>query len=170
MMIKATTILEEYFTSLKGYGGSYAEIFINPTRLEMLSLMKSSKEKMVRFLADSDHKDIYVWKAASAVHQAVIPVLDISPGGIYFEKSYSHLLEGQAIREGQGFKMIDSSTIFFLKTYIRQNAKVAKESALFLLDLMDQDWTWADRYIEVTSYLRFDLPPQYISSLRGYAK
>jgi len=118
--------------------GKSFEVWMNPERTEF-----SRIGEVVRFTADLNTHTLYVWDF-SAGHHADVSVgmrLGDSAGSILF-------LKGAATRTGDGIYVMSGSD--FLQSFA---GRMTGSERLFLRNLLNQDWDWVNRYIEVSEWL-----------------
>lgn len=128
-MIRAkdiTRLTEEYYERVKTDNGS-VEVFVNPSSKELYEIGNA-----VRFIADANKKEIYVWYF-NFLHQEVQSKLRLPKAG------RPGIIWGEAEKENRIYRMTHS--------YEVSMKKVSAET------LLKWDWTWADRHIEITPYL-----------------
>ena len=159
-MLTARQIIEEY-EAAKTVGKNYVEIFSNPTKSEL----DSFNGEHLRFIADATTKKVYVADAVIAIHYDIKKILrlKVPPSStkiiyeIKSEPGCSDWLEGMAWRHGDGmYKMLNSDQLFGLQDYSEEGSeKVPAELAKKVLsELLEKDWSWVDKYIKVTSWLK----------------
>jgi hypothetical protein len=134
-MIRASDViflLEDYYGRIKSDSRFpiskqvSTEVFVNPSRKELRDIGDS-----IRFLADTNRKQIFVWTAEIMHRQAEI--------GLFGYQSYKpEILLGVAERRGSDYEMTTSDQIVMH----------GQDMTLF-----SYDWTWADRYVRLTPYL-----------------
>lgn len=113
-------------------------MWLNPCSAD-LELMP----EMIRFTADYDNRNIYIWGFALGYHSDVSVALKL-------EDSFnsSDFLKGHARRNEQGrYVMIGSD---FLESFTR---KVTAADRALLVDLMHKDWTWLSTLVDVDHWL-----------------
>ena len=118
--------------------GKSVEVWMNPERTEF-----SRIGEVARFTADLSTHTLYVWDF-SAGHHADVSVgmrLGDSAGSILF-------LKGAATRTGDGIYVMSGSD--FLQSFV---GRMTGAERLFLSNLLNQDWDWVNRYIEVSEWL-----------------
>lgn len=66
-----------------GFGYEKVTVFVNPTRKEMLEVLKEcNHDPELRFILDLKNKNLYIWNAWAKVHQPMVEQLKLS-GCIY---------------------------------------------------------------------------------------
>ncbi len=118
--------------------GKSFDVFMNPESEEFAQIGET-----VRFTADFSTHTLYVWDF-SAGHHADVSVgmkLGDSAGSILF-------LKGAAVKTGEGIYVMSGSD--FLQSFVGRMTGVER---LYLSDLLNQDWDWVNRYIEVSELL-----------------
>lgn len=117
--------------------GKAFDLWMNPERGEFAHI-----GEVVRFTADLTTHSLYVWNF-SAGHHADVSVgmrLGDSAGSILF-------LKGAATKTGGIYVMSGSD---FLQSFV---GRMTGSERKFLSNLLNQDWSWVNRYIEVTQWL-----------------
>jgi hypothetical protein len=132
-MIRATQILEAYHSS-KRIGKNYVEIFKNPSSSE---LTKEFRGGEIRFLADPQHKDVYVWDAAIATHD------DLQDETLPNDMSIDEVIAGQAEKKGKSYVAYSAANIAFS---LDDPEGFDKEDFEILLKTVEQDWSWTERF------------------------
>ena len=135
-------LCEEYFDIIK-LDNIVVTVIKNPTTSEYTKYHL----KEIRFLADNNTKDIYVWDAYYAAHSQVMDHLgftDIRSGHIY---------TGEAEGSGSGLPKIKG--IATVEMYLRLDIGTLKMNLKFLKKLFSVDWGWVDKYIVgASNYLK----------------
>lgn len=145
LMIKASSIIEAYMTLLKAKKPEDTEtVFENPSFKELKELVDRASGE-VRFMADSQTKTVYAWEGTLWNHHDARQSLKIKCDMSRWSNRYvcANILDGLAVQDGSKFVMDDSDMLdsgFDISVLYRQ--------AIF-----SQDWSWADKYIEVTPYI-----------------
>ena len=159
-MITARKILEEYEAARK-MGGTYVEIFSNPSQDE-LSFFKGNN---IRFIAVASSRKVYVADASKIIHDMMKKLLQLripSDSAVFSlskhaEPCCSDWLEGLARKIGGTYRTYQSDLVGAMQLYATGDYSLAsrKEEARDVLDeLLDQNWSWADKYVQVTPYMR----------------
>jgi hypothetical protein len=160
-MIKASDILEEYYSVIPGYG-NYIPVFVNPTRSELLQASQNkSKNKsnwFIRFSADAEQEKLYVWSGYLAAHMDARDQLDLKCNGHSLEQRCSRIFEGIAEKEGSGFRVTSSHCLEAFGEVVEERGSKAEKASLFLEDALNQDWSWVDKYIDLSSYIDKEFP------------
>ena len=129
-MIRAKDILEEYSASLQTPRG-YCEIFLNPDRSELQQI----PSKILRFIADDNHKKIYVWDANIALHTDVIRKVGVSfrDDGVFY---------GELKKQGSSYVFMEE-----LKPEEMKNVFLFQpQLSVWWKDVLNRDWTWTRKY------------------------
>ena len=139
-MSKAQEFLEKYLDTVKVYD-KQVEIFKNPTIRELDSLNTRS----IRYFADPKDQIVYAWNGNLSTHYN----LKENPEIARLLKNDNWLLRlfsAHAVKEFGKYiaKGSDSYTPF-----LYSDKKLLAAMKIFL----EQDWTWADKYILGTSEL-----------------
>ena len=119
---------------------SSLRIWTNPTGSEFDSL-----RDVVRFTAVFTIRKVYVWDYSLACHTDVSTHLQL-------EDTYDspYFLKGAAVRQADGrFTMFQSH---YLESFKR--SRLTREERLILESLLDEDWSWVNQYVEVTTWLK----------------
>jgi hypothetical protein len=164
-MIKASyinNILETYLETVHAYDRSPVEVFVNPSKKELIK----DVGKDIKFICDATTKQLYAWNE-KAFHHDVMAALHIQPnkvGTIYYKgRSFDisiDFFQGYGERSGNTYRITSLDPI----DYINDKFKlVAKSSRLDYDDLSrlvtlatsicDEDWSWVDRYVDMTEYM-----------------
>jgi len=145
-------LTEKYWGRVESrWTGMNLEIFENPSKKEFLDAAAIGiVEKYVRFIADPKRKKVYIW-SANAIHADMVPEI--------YNKSYANVifkvLPGTAKQQGGRWVIIATDEVEV--TPDRYNW------------IMQHDWSWADRYIEVTPWIKkLRIGKAYESKLEKY--
>ena len=153
-MISASKILlslkhvsEEYHALYKGHlKGNPYPVFTNPSYQEMFKELGP----LVRFSADSQTRTVYVWNWESELHPHFRKAAGITcPRENEFMFWCNLILEGVAEARGGKYFMIESDG---LEGKIMSTRRLDQKQ-LFTRSILEKDWFWVDRYIEVTPFL-----------------
>jgi len=118
--------------------GKSFEVWMNPERTEF-----SRIGDVVRFTADLTTRTLYVWDSSAGHHT------DVSVGmGLGDAADSTLFLKGAATKTGDETYVMSGSD--FLQSFV---GRMTSAERLFLTDLLDQNWDWVNRYIEVTEWL-----------------
>lgn len=149
---RASKLLEKYKLSFhcKGwFGEHYTEVFTNPTVKEMRSAVDQSlragltvqEKDGVRFFADNKTKTVYAWGSCLCSHldtASAVKVGDVD--------SNPHLLQGFAQEERGKFVMRSSDLV---------HSKISNGWRKWLNEFFTIDWSWVDRYIQVSKWIEY---------------
>lgn len=94
---------EKYFKRIKGRYGTSFEVFVNPTKKELMEA--GAGDYGVRFIADNKYKKLYVWNALKLIHQEAWESMGFS-GHIIYKDDY---MLGQARHIGSGRWLVRSN-------------------------------------------------------------
>ena len=135
-MITARKILEEYETIVRL--GSYrrADVFVNPSRKEIMSCGDE-----IRFTADADKKKIYVWNGEFFIHDNVNP--KIGYGEKWFNKP---ILTGLAKEDSPVYYAYESQELESLDLRREDKRNI-------LIKILSSDWSWSNRYVDLNDLL-----------------
>jgi len=139
---------EKYMGSKKTpYRKAAYSVYENPTMLEMNMALEESLLPGIRFIADDLNKKVFVW-SSEAIHAWIWndflaktyakgrePKVNISPG----------LLPGMAEKKGNKFVMVRGDQIIHSRSMT--NSEWSDE-------IFKIDWKWADKYVNVTKWLK----------------
>ncbi len=104
----------------------------------------SSMPERVRFTADRTTLSVYVWDYSSAMHTDMSMYL-----GLHDPYSSPDFLKGAAQKGADGlYRMLESH---FLQSFKRN--RLPREERVILEDLLREDWSWVNEYMEVTGWL-----------------
>jgi hypothetical protein len=129
-MIRSIDIVEKYETSLQTRQG-YCEIFLNPDSADFREI----SSKYLRFVADDNKKEIYVWDAEVALHSDVIRKIPVTlhSDGVFY---------GQVKREGSKYVLLREITPEDVKSaFLFQ-----PQDASYWKDILGRDWTWTRQH------------------------
>jgi hypothetical protein len=126
-MIKASQILEEYYSLCKpNWTSEGVPVFVNPSQKEMREC-----GEFIRFFADAETKEVFVWNGAKAVHG------DMLRHGL--NRSLNSLkdseIKGEASRSGSPVWVVDVGEF-----------KHAYRSHDLFKRMKDYDWSWMNTY------------------------
>lgn len=147
-----TKQLQEEWLMLSDYGMVTGDVFVNPTSSDIKELYKINKEHEVRFIVDNKQKKVFVWDVWM-LHGWVTRDLGI------FERYNSlypnKMISGTAKIIGGKLVVKDSDTITTILRTVSKQKKLYKndDDWNYLRDLAAQDWTWAKKYIDISSYI-----------------
>lgn len=123
-------ISEKWLKSLnRDYNNASFDIYINPGSSDYSEIYKNSKRSRVRFIADNNKKEVYVWDAFLAIHPDVAKKLGITPNLYYC--SDPNIITGEANVSGGTAKAL---------TVYPTNPKIIK-------DVSKINWSWLSPYI-----------------------
>lgn len=120
-IITACDVLEAYEMAFRGTMGHHTEMFVNPTRKELLELGDA-----IRFIADAQEQKIYVWNSDYAFHSLAKKQLGITD----YEP---HILPGIAVDKGSGFKAVESVSDL-------------ERDLNYVSKCLGFDWSWTKKY------------------------
>lgn len=128
-MTKIDYLLEKFLDGYKVPGNHVAEVYVNPTRRELEGI-DFFDEPSARFIADSKNKQIYVWDAGIAIHRLMWDKFKPDNRQLYKDDT---LLTGE-----YNIKTKELDTYY----------AAAYNSRQIIQSFLDQDWKWADKYIQ----------------------
>jgi hypothetical protein len=100
--------------------------------------------ELVRFTVDGTSRKVYVWDYTCAMHTDMSLHL-----GLNDPYSSPNFLKGASRRGPDGkYRMVESH---FLQAFKRSH--LTTEERNVLTNLLEQDWSWVDRYMEVNGWL-----------------
>jgi len=137
-------LTEKWIKSFKGWAhnkspeGDIVEVFENPTKREFRDVAGKTtwdalKGEFVRFFADIENRKVYIWHPET-IHQTAWKHIGDSR-----KFTDASLIKGAAQVKGGKWKMVDSDE------GIRNNLRYYSI----------EDWEWANKWINVTDYLKF---------------
>ncbi len=98
----------------------------------------SSMPERVRLTADRTTQAVYVWYSSCAMHL-----------GLHDPYSSPDLLKGAAKKRSDGlYRMLESH---FLQSFKRN--RLRKEERIILENLLNQAWSWLDKYVDIAGWL-----------------
>lgn len=156
-MITSSQIIrlsEEWFKSIYIRGNVNVPIFKNPSSSDYLEL-KKSKVNEVRFVADNNSRNLYIGDAVTLIHDEIGQASGIDTRSNKFDEKKLVLMGIAALRNGK-FVMTESDDLFFsFDLLYRQGEKDWRGVDLKkkVLSLVNNDWSWCDKYVQVSSYM-----------------
>jgi hypothetical protein len=135
---RETVLIERYLKRVHSNvpGKGNIEVFINP----------SSKDRkvlgdIVRFTLDNKAKKVYAWRYDEAHH------VDVSKGiGLKHKFNNPDMLTGAATWSG-------GKWIFSSSDFLKDFKKMLGSEREFIEELLNNDWSWANTYIDVDTTL-----------------
>lgn len=121
------------------------DIFINPTSSDYQELTKL-KVNEVRFIADDRSKKLFISDSGKSLHHQMVVDIGGSVLENYNSREYPQL-HGVARISGSKAFMTESDV---LRIGIKEMMPFQQN---WLRKLLSCNWSWADRYLEITSYL-----------------
>ncbi len=104
----------------------------------------SSMPEWVRFTADRTTLSVYVRDYTCAMPTSMSMYL-----GLHDPYSSPDFLKGAAPKRADGvFRMVESH---FLQSFKRN--RLPREGSVILKNLLNQDWSWPDKYVDVAGWL-----------------
>jgi len=146
-------LTEKYWGRVESrWTGMNIEIFENPSKKEIVdaSVTAFGVSRYVRFIADPKTKKMYVW-SANLIHADVVPQI--------YNKSYSSIIFNvlPGIAKHEGGRWVVTSADETTVTPDRYNW------------VFQHDWKWADRYIDISQWLKtFRIGKAYESKVGKY--
>lgn len=148
-MIRASSILEAYHGLFRtDYKTTYT-VFVNPSSKELRELTSRLNDPDVpdgvRFIADNSAKKVYAWEGMYANHDDARRHVGLKcdPSMWSDDNVCGSMLDGWAEQQGSRF---------FLQACDVMEANWSS-SVRYRQTIFSQDWSWVDRYIQVTPYL-----------------
>lgn len=119
--------------------GKQFRLWTNPDESDL----KQTPE-LVRFTVDLISRKVYVWDYTCAMHTDMSMRL-----GLQDPYSSPNFLKGASRRGQDGkYRMVESH---FLQSFKR--SRLTKDERNILRNLLEQDWSWVNSYMEVTGWL-----------------
>lgn len=152
-MIKSSQIkslLEEWLKSFSLSRG-LIDVYKNPSKSDYSEIYQSfiddvrlpSKIVMIRFIADAKTKSVYVWNGQKAIHAEVarsVGLIDRMESDPTILSGIGVLVSGKAeMQQADSLESIDKYSSQFDINYYN--------------GVVSRDWSWVNRYIQVTKYL-----------------
>jgi hypothetical protein len=119
-------------------GKKNIDLFKNPTRSDFKEL-----GKVIRFTANFKTKIIYAWRYSDAFHVDISKALKIK-----HKFDDPNLLTGIAEWSGGKWKFTTSDSFQKFNKMIKMDSE-----RKYLRRLLGNDWSWANRYIDVDTFL-----------------
>ena len=155
-MITSKYIIEisERYVSRPNVGNDSVEIFVNPNSQEIRDAAKDDFDRIcngsIRFFADDDKKEVYVW-GSRILHHKLTNILKLgSNSGL----SNLSAFFGIATVNGGRAKVVES---YNLTWNISQAKMGSHDSIKFLTNFFSIDWGWLFPYIDCKDYLKSKL-------------
>ena len=153
------TLIERYDNTFN-INGREIVIFVNPTK----DNLKVSKAKKLRFIADCNKKEVYVWNSYFAIHNSVVGRLG------YHSQFEKNLFCGGADIANNTTYITNSD---YLEDVIRNsNMKIYYDSTALesLKYKFSKDWTWLDKYIIGSSYYISKIKERFLKKMAKVTK
>lgn len=125
-------LTEKYFKRVKGRYGTSFEVFVNPTKKELMEV--GGGEYGIRFIADDEYKKLYVWNALKLIHQEAWEAMGFK-GHIAYRDDY---MLGQARHIGSGKWLVKSN-------YEKRMQKQTDYDRF-------EKFKWVQKYIDIKGY------------------
>lgn len=109
------------------------DLFVNPSSSDIKVIKNTTNSTYVRFIADAQHKRLYIWAGSFALHDQVANALDISTGVHYSD----HYLVGEADITGAQLILTNIDN-YPIDQSVRR--------------LTRPEWAWVQRYIDVPEH------------------
>ncbi|MGO9569299.1 MAG: hypothetical protein ACLP5H_17320 [Desulfomonilaceae bacterium] len=130
---------EESSSTICNINGKQFRLWTNPDASDL-----KKAPDLVRFTADGTCGAVYVWDYTCAMHTDMSMHLRLND--CY---SCSDFLKGALRRGPDGkYRMVESH---FLQSFKRP--RLTNEEQNILINLLEQDWSWVNQYMEVTGWL-----------------
>jgi len=137
-MSTETILIEKYLKRVHSNvpGKGNIEVFVNPSPRDRKAI-----GNVIRFTLDNKTKRVYAWKFDEAHH------VDVSKGiGIKHKFNNPDMLTGGAVWSG-------GKWIFNTSDFLKDFKKMLVSEREFLTELLGNDWSWANKYIDVDTTL-----------------
>jgi hypothetical protein len=141
-------LLEGYVTSFRNKGLP-VEVYMNPTVEEMKKLGYD-----ISFTAVADTKEIYCWSTHGEFHRPTKEILGLDCPGHETAGWCDNMLDGIAQKQGKRYVMTRSTCFDRLLVGFHQEGDEPNEEVEALKTILERDWRWVQKYIDVSSYLR----------------
>ena len=145
-MITSKQILKlaEDYEDRKNIYGKDVLIFKNPTSSDIKEIKSQHFTTEVRFIADAKSRLVYVWDANLAIHAPILKALKYPEGSI---GNSPYLLESLANIVGTKLELTSSQAddmFYFPSFWVNKRNPISQK---LLTQLLEYNWTFADRYI-----------------------
>ena len=140
-MSTETILIEKYLKRTKSSVPNRGTIpvFVNPVAKDRRG--PEGLGKIIRFTIDNKKKKVYAWGYDQAHH------VDVSRGvGIKHSFNDPDLLTGAAT-------LIGGKYVFSSSDALKDFKKMVSSEREYITSLLDNDWSWANKYVEVDSTL-----------------
>lgn len=129
----------ESYSTVCNINGKQFHLWINPDESDL-----KQTPDLVRFTIDLAGRKVNVWDYTCAMHTDMSIHL-----GIEDPYSSPNFLKGASRRSPDGkYRMVESH---FLQA--SKSSHLTREERNVLRNLLEQDWTWVNQYMEVTEWL-----------------
>lgn len=127
--MKIDEVFLDYYKAPK-YASGFKDYAVhkNPTRKEMRELAEESSEDTIRFIADPDKEELYIFPNEILHEDAVKKIYNEKPGFLLF---------GLARKESSKYKAE------FGQTYGKD-----VEQETYYEDILKKEWLWLDKYVD----------------------
>jgi len=151
--------LTERYENTFNINGRELVIFVNPTKDDL----KVSKAKKLRFIADCDKKEVYVWNSYFAIHNSVLGRLGYHT---HFEKN---LFCGGCDIANNTTYITDSD---YLEDVVKNLDKISYDSIALesLKYKFSKNWEWLDKYVVGSSYYITKIKEKFLKKLAKVVK
>jgi hypothetical protein len=143
-MITSKQIIKISEDYLKGqrFGSNYVEVYVNPTKSELLLLSEPSKknagEREIRFVINPDERKIYVCDAYLGLHPYLRKMLNLN------DDNDMCIIYGEAKYNGSNFTPINLySAMFSMSRIVSKVPQYRNDVERFF----KFDWTWTTQYV-----------------------
>jgi len=138
---------EKYIGSTKSSFSGVCSVYANPTKIELGFAHEEADFTAIRFIADNLNKKVFVWQSGFIHHEIWNNFLSktFAKGRNKYYTKASDLLPGTATKKGSKFVMFTSDEI---------NHKNSVGDVEWIDGIVDIDWKWADKYVEVTPWVK----------------
>jgi hypothetical protein len=144
LMITSSQILEEYHALLKTSSIS-VPVFFNPNRSDFREMGSD-----VRFIADAEEKKVYAWDASTVIHRTMKYFLGL-------DTVSPKMFWGEADKHGNDYICIASDSFRIAVENLLFDRRHGNDKSIYqkyVDEFLAQDWTWVDKYIDMTSYIQ----------------
>ena len=135
---------EDYYGRVKPSYSIYShEVFVNPSRNEMLSCKNYDQ---IKFIADSKKKNLYIWDPDTSMHKELWE--KEFKGNYVDDINIGALLPGYAEQKGGKWVMVDVDGSYIVNDLIRYLEEYDK------LDQYVKKFNWVNKWIDVNKYFK----------------
>lgn len=147
---KILSLTEKWIKSFNAAPRGLADIYENPSKSDYSELfinankdrVRKSTFAVIRFFADDKSKTVYVWDGEKAIHAEIARTIGLNDR----LDSDPSILSGIATLSSGKAKMVQSDSLESIDKHSTFDTNYYNQ-------VISKDWSWTNRYIDVTTYL-----------------